>query len=67
MALATGAAGTVYLCHPFLVHAAQKHRGTAVKFMSQPPLGLRDLVDIDRADAELSPVERAVRIALRGS
>src|SRR5882757_9437762 len=27
VALATGPAGTVYLCHPFLVHAAQKHRG----------------------------------------
>lgn len=25
--LATGAAGSVYLCHPFLVHAAQPHRG----------------------------------------
>ena len=25
--LATGEAGTVYLCHPFLVHAAQPHRG----------------------------------------
>ena len=23
---ATGDAGTVYLCHPFLVHAAQPHR-----------------------------------------
>src|SRR6202023_1847868 len=27
LALATGMAGTVYLCHPFLVHAAQPHRG----------------------------------------
>ena len=27
VALATGEAGTVYLCHPFLVHAAQTHRG----------------------------------------
>ena len=27
--LATGDAGTVYLCHPFLVHAAQPHRGIA--------------------------------------
>jgi hypothetical protein len=27
-ALATGEAGTVYLCHPFLVHAAQRHQGT---------------------------------------
>jgi len=36
--LATGPAGTVYLCHPFLVHAAQPHRGTAPRFMAQPPL-----------------------------
>lgn len=35
---ATGSAGTVYLCHPFLVHAAQKHRGTNPRFMAQPPL-----------------------------
>ncbi len=31
-ALATGPAGTVYLCHPFLVHAAQKHHGTRPRF-----------------------------------
>lgn len=36
--LATGPAGTVYLCHPFLVHAAQPHHGTAPRFMAQPPL-----------------------------
>jgi hypothetical protein len=36
--LATGLAGTVYLCHPFLVHAAQIHRGSVPKFMAQPPL-----------------------------
>ncbi|MDL4820021.1 phytanoyl-CoA dioxygenase family protein [Actinomadura opuntiae] len=38
VALATGRAGDVYLCHPFLVHAAQPHHGTQVKFMAQPPL-----------------------------
>lgn len=38
VALATGRAGDVYLCHPFLVHAAQPHRGTEPKFMAQPPL-----------------------------
>ncbi|QKG26615.1 phytanoyl-CoA dioxygenase family protein [Actinomadura verrucosospora] len=38
VALATGRAGDVYLCHPFLVHAAQPHHGTEVKFMAQPPL-----------------------------
>jgi hypothetical protein len=37
-AIATGPAGTVYLCHPFLVHAAQAHRGTQPRFMAQPPL-----------------------------
>lgn len=36
--LATGPAGTVYLCHPFLVHSAQPHRGTRPRFMAQPPL-----------------------------
>jgi hypothetical protein len=35
---ATGEAGTVYLCHPFLVHAAQPHRGERPRFMGQPPL-----------------------------
>ena len=37
-ALATGEAGTVYLCHPFLVHAAQRHRGREPRFLAQPPL-----------------------------
>ena len=37
-ALAIGPAGTVYLCHPFLVHAAQPHRGSQPRFMAQPPL-----------------------------
>ncbi len=34
-ALATGEAGTVYLCHPFLVHSAQPHRGTHPRFMAR--------------------------------
>ncbi|MBE7369834.1 phytanoyl-CoA dioxygenase family protein [Ramlibacter pallidus] len=36
--LACGEAGTVYLCHPFLVHSAQPHRGTRPRFLAQPPL-----------------------------
>jgi hypothetical protein len=63
-AVATGPAGTVYLCHPFLVHAAQKHRGKTVKFMAQPPLMPRGVLEIDRADGAYSPVELAVRVAL---
>jgi hypothetical protein len=41
--LATGDAGTVYLCHPLLVHAAQIHRGAHPRFMAQPPLLPRSL------------------------
>ena len=57
--LATGEAGTVYLCHPFLVHAAQPHRGRAPRFMAQPPLLPRN--DDAIRDDGCSPVEMAVR------
>jgi hypothetical protein len=63
-ALATGAAGTVYLCHPFLVHAAQMHRGTAPRFMAQPPLDPAEPFRLDRVDGDYSPVEIAIRQAL---
>lgn len=63
-ALATGAAGDVYLCHPFLVHAAQAHRGREPKFMAQPPLHPRQQMELERADGGHSPVERAIRQAL---
>jgi hypothetical protein len=62
--LATGPAGTVYLCHPFLVHAAQMHRGTEPRFMAQPPLGLKEPFQFIRNDGVYSPAERAIRIAL---
>ena len=63
--LATGEAGTVYLCHPFLVHAAQRHRGTVPRFMAQPPLHPAQPFQPDRADDDYSPVEIAIREALR--
>lgn len=63
-ALATGHAGTVYLCHPFLVHAAQPHRGRTVKFMAQPPLFPREPLKLDREDGAYSPVEQTIRHAL---
>jgi len=61
---ATGKAGTVYLCHPFLVHSAQTHQGATPKFMAQPPLLLRNELLISDADAKHSPVEQAIRFAL---
>jgi hypothetical protein len=63
-ALATGPAGTVYLCHPFIAHAAQPHRGHVPRFMAQPPLLPRGPLDPWRADGAASPVERAIRLAL---
>jgi hypothetical protein len=59
-AFATGEAGTVYLCHPFTVHAAQPHRGTHPRFLAQPPLLPREEVNLQRGDGEYSPVELAI-------
>lgn len=64
IAYATGKAGTVYLCHPFLVHAAQAHRGAQPKFMAQPPLQLQDALQLNRSDGAYTPVEAAIRSAL---
>jgi hypothetical protein len=64
-ALATGEAGSVYLCHPFLVHAAQMHRGSVPRFMAQPPLHPAEPFRLDRVDGDYSPVEMAIRQALR--
>jgi hypothetical protein len=59
---ATGDAGTVYLCHPFLVHAAQLHHGTRPRFLAQPPLLP---VDPDnRPHGDLNAVEQATARAL---
>lgn len=63
-ALATGAAGTVYLCHPFMIHAAQRHRGTEPRFLAQPSLGLAEPYRLERPDGAYSPVETAIRQAL---
>ena len=62
--LATGTAGTIYLCHPFLVHSAQAHRGSTPKFMAQPPLLLRGELTISDSDSGYSPVEIAIRLGL---
>ena len=64
-ALAVGQAGSIYLCHPFLVHAAQAHRGSNPKFMAQPPLLLRTELNISDPSIEYAPVEIAIRMALQ--
>ncbi len=62
--LVTGEAGTVYLCHPFLVHAAQPHHGSKPRFMAQPPLSPAEPLQLYRNDGSYSPVEQAIRLGL---
>lgn len=61
LALATGSPGDVFLCHPFLVHAAQPHHGVRPRFMAQPPLLPAAPYELERADGAYSPVEIAIR------
>jgi hypothetical protein len=57
-ALATGRAGDVFLCHPFLVHAASwPHRGPRPRIIAQPAVALHDQFPLT---TPLSPVEQAI-------
>ncbi|MGN6723020.1 MAG: phytanoyl-CoA dioxygenase family protein [Marmoricola sp.] len=56
--LATGSPGDVYLCHPFLVHAAQPHRGQVPRLMAQPPL--EHPTPFDFEDPAPPPVVRTI-------
>ena len=62
VALATGDAGTVWLLHPFTVHAAQAHHGKEPRFLAQPGLGPHTPLLLERAESDYSPVERAIRL-----
>jgi hypothetical protein len=61
-ALATGAAGDVFLCHPFLVHAASwPHRGKEPRMLAQPAVTLHGEYRLGGVPAgEAGPVEQAI-------
>lgn len=64
VALATGRAGDVFVCHPFLVHAAQPHHGTRPRFMAQPCIQPAD-EHRERPYADNDgPIGRTIRQAL---
>jgi Phytanoyl-CoA dioxygenase (PhyH) len=68
---AVGAAGDVFLCHPFLVHRATwPHRGQTPRFLGQPCIyqpTMEECFNYDRpVEAHHSPCELAVRRALAG-
>jgi hypothetical protein len=60
--LATGGAGDVFLCHPFLVHAASwPHRGRFPRMMAQPPVLLLSEFPLPALPAgAATPVEQAI-------
>src|ERR1700735_5144481 len=56
--LATGEAGDVFLCHPFLVHAASwPHQGRLPRIVAQPGVALHAQFPLA---APLRPVEQAI-------
>jgi hypothetical protein len=65
IAYATGRAGDIYLCHPFLVHAAQAHSGGRPRFLGQPAILANRPYRLDLPDDECSPVELTIKRGLR--
>jgi hypothetical protein len=62
---ATGAAGDVYLLHPFILHAKSQNTLRAPRVITNPALTLAEPMNFDRADpGDHSLVERAVLRAL---
>jgi hypothetical protein len=61
---ATGRAGDVYICHPFLVHRATwPHRGTGPRVLAQPEIAHREPFALRDGDA-VCEVERAILCGL---
>jgi hypothetical protein len=59
VAHATGAAGDVFLCHPFIVHTGTRpHRGTGPRMIAQPAVSAPAGFTLDGTDP--SPVARAI-------
>ncbi len=60
----TGRVGDVILLHPFILHASsQNHRPTA-RFLTNPPITLKEPMRLSRPDDSYSPVERGTLRAL---
>ncbi len=61
----TGAAGDVFLCHPFLLHTVSQNHGGKARFTTNPPVTLKEPLDFNRPDpADFSPIEQSILNAL---
>jgi len=62
---ATGRAGDVYVCHPFLVHRATwPHRGVGPRMIAQPAIPQYQPFQL-RGGSDVYPVERSILRGLR--
>lgn len=64
VAEAVSSPGDVYLCHPFLYHAASQNHSGVPRFMCNRTTPLRERMQLNRADENYSAVEISVRGAL---
>lgn len=62
-----GAEGDVAFLHPFLIHGFGANRGARVRFACNPQYSLGEPMQLERADDAHSPVEEAIRRALRSA
>ncbi|MDF2441171.1 MAG: hypothetical protein JWN98_2155 [Abditibacteriota bacterium] len=60
----TGRTGDVVLLHPFMLHASSQNHLKVPRFLTNPPVHLKEPMQFNRTDAAYSPVEQAVLNAL---
>lgn len=57
----TGRIGDVVLIHPFLLHASSQNHSGKARFITNPPVSLKEPMQFNRADSgDFSPVEQAI-------
>lgn len=60
----TGRTGDVVLLHPFMLHASSQNHLKVPRFLTNPPVHLKEPMQFNRADGAYSPVEQAILNAL---
>ena len=61
----TGEVGDVVLLHPFILHAASQNPSGRARFITNPPISLKEPMNFNRDNpSQFSPVEQAVLRAL---
>lgn len=60
----TGETGDVVLVHPLMMHSGSPNPSTRIRWLGNPMIYLHEPLRPRRPEAELSPVERAIRRAI---